>query len=587
MSRLAPTLIGTIRALTGASVNIELRKDLQSTLTIVHGETHRIGQIGSFVRIPLGYTNLYAVVTQVGASAAPGNVILGPESSHRWLSAVLFGESVSGVFERGVSQFPTIGDEAHVLTTTDLETIYSSSSSSCSILVGTISSSSGIAAHLDLTRIVSRHTGIVGSTGSGKSNSVAVLLEAIAMQGFPSARVLVLDAHGEYGAVVAGSGHVYRLHPSAAHERPLYVPFWALPADEFIAIAMGKLPQAAESAVRDAIADLKRAAAVHLQTPPPQEAITADSPIPFSARRLWFELDDYERVTYKERQPWTLADKTVVGSAQALTSNVYPPPGPGTSQPFLGPRRGISRALELMRSRLQDARFSFLFSPGPDLSPDLDGRVRKDLDEVVANWIGHDRPITVIDISGLPSDAMAAIAGTVLRITYDALYWGRGTPIGGRSQPLLVVLEEAHRVIPSGIDSPSLRSTTQIAKEGRKHGVGLVVITQRPTELDQSVLSQCGTMITLRLSNHADRAVVASAMPDDLGNLAAMVPALRTGEALVVGEAVKIPTRIRFRLAGSRPLGDDPQLSTGWKNATRPDSNHYATAIANWRKQSE
>src|SRR5262249_18817949 len=112
-------------------------------------------------------------------------------------------------------------------------------------------------------------------------------------------------------------------------------------------------------------------------------------------------------------------------------------------------------------------------------------------------------------------------------------------------------------------------------------------VTQRPTELDQSVLSQCGTIITLRLSNHADRSIVAGSMPDDLGNLAAMVPALRTGEALAVGEALRIPTRVRFRLAASKPVGDDPKLATAWRNPTRPDPRYYATAIANWRRLSE
>ena len=238
-----------------------------------------------------------------------------------------------------------------------------------------------------------------------------------------------------------------------------------------------------------------------------------------------------------------------------------------------------------MRSRLLDARLSFLFAPGPDLTPDLAGVVARDLDAVVASWVGHDRAITVLDISGLPADTMAAVTGTVLRIVYDTLFWSGKLPISGRQQPLLVVLEEAHRILPVGVDSSALRVTSQIAKEGRKYGVGLMVVTQRPTEIEPSVLSQCGTMIALRLSNSADRSIVASVMPDDLGNLAAMLPALRTGEGLATGEAMPIPTRLRFRRASSKPVGDDPRVVDAWKKVARPSDVHYATALENWRKQ--
>jgi hypothetical protein len=585
MSRKDSTYIGAVRSVTGAVVSIELRSDLTSTLIMVQGESHRLGQIGAFVRMPLGYTNLYGVVTQVGAAAAPSHVDSSIAESHRWMSVALFGEAVSGSFERGVSQYPTVGDEVHVVTTQDLETIYSSVQKGTSIVVGTVSSSSGIAGALDLGKVVTRHTAIVGSTGSGKSNLVAVILESIALQGFPSARVLVLDAHGEYGSAVGNHGYVFRMKPTATHEKPLHVPFWALPADEFIALTMGKLSPVQEAAVRDAILDLKRNATAALTAKPPPSAITSDSPIPFSAHQLWFDLDDYERVTLQDRNLGTPAQRTQIGDAALLKSNLYPPPSPGNAPPFVGQRRGLSRQLELMRSRLLDARHGFLFAPGAALTPDLAGVVLSDLDAVVASWVGHDRPITVLDVSGLPADTMAAVTGTVLRIVYDTLFWSGTLPIGGRQQPLLVVLEEAHRILPVGVDSSALRVTSQIAKEGRKYGVGLMVVTQRPTEIEPSVLSQCGTMIALRLSNSADRAIVAGVMPDDLGNLAAMLPALRTGEGLATGEAMPIPTRLRFRRATSKPVGDDPRVVDAWKNPTRPSNAHYAKALENWRKQ--
>ena len=588
MSRSDPTFIGAIKSVTGAMVAIEIRDDLTSSLMMVRGESHRIGQIGAFVRIPLGYSNLYGVIVQVGAAAAPSQVDPSAADAHRWLSAALFGESVTGQFERGVSQFPTVGDEVHVVTLSDLETIYGSAHKGTSITVGNVSSAAGIPGTIDLAKLVSRHGAIVGSTGAGKSNLVAVLLNAIATQGYPTARVLVLDPHGEYGTAVGSNGYVFRLKPKEPNERPLYVPYWALPADEFMSIVMGKLAPIQEAAVRDEIVALRRLAAKKLRNPPAQPTITADSPIPFNARRLWFELDDFERMTIQDRTTGRPVAKKEDGDALSLRASIYPDPSPGAAPPFVNQaRRGIARALELMRSRLSDARYSFLLDPGPDLTPDLDGQTANDLDKVVADWVGHDRTITVLDISGLPSEAMGAVCGTVLRIVYDSLFWAGSLPVSGRKQPLLVVIEEAHRVLPVGIDSPALRATAQIAKEGRKYGVGLVVVTQRPTEIEPSVLSQCGSMIALRLSNGADRNAVASVMPDDLGNLAAMLPALRTGEGLAMGEAMPIPTRLQFKLAPSKPVGDDPDLAVGWRLANRPDPAYYEQAVANWRKQSD
>lgn len=587
MSRSDATYIGVVRSVSGAVVSIQLREDLASTLVMVAGESHRVGQIGSFLRIPLGYAFLFGVVTQVGAAAAPSDIVPGREDAYRWVSVTLFGEAVSGQFERGVSQYPTVGDEVHVVTRRDLEVIYDSSKRDAPISVGTISSASGLVAELDLAKLVSRHGAVVGSTGAGKSNMVAVLLEAIVQQGFPSARVLVLDVHGEYADVVANSGYTFRIRPTGPNEKPLVVPYWALPCDEYVAITMGALSAVGDAAVRDAMVELKRAAAKLLNTPPPEESINADSPIPFSARQLWFQLDDDERRTYADSDKTTPTTRLVNGDPNALKSNQYPAPNPGNKAPFRGTPRGIGRQLELMRSRLADSRFSFLLAPGVGLTTDLKGKAQEDLHTLVASWVGHDRPLTVLDISGVPGETMTTVAGTVLRIVYDTLFWAGALPVSGKRQPLLIVIEEAHRLIPAGMDSPSRRIIAQIAKEGRKYGVGLLVVTQRPTEIEPAILSQCGTIISLRLANAADRGIVMGMMPDDLGNLAAMLPSLRTGEGLAVGEAMSIPTRMRFRQAGARPNGDDPKIGDAWRQATRPDPSAYENAVVNWRKQSQ
>ena len=580
-----PTLIGQVDSVKGGVVTIRLSDDVP-TFMMVDGRSYRIGQVGAFLRIPLGYTQLYGVCTLVGAAAAPKAEESSSPPGHRWLSATLFGESIGGVFERGVSQYPTIDDEVHLVTPQDMRVIYGSTKEERAITVGHIAAASGISGNLDLGRLVTRHCAVVGSTGSGKSNLLAVLVEAIATQGFPAARVLIIDPHGEYASAVGDYGRVFKIAPDRSNgELPLHVPYWALPFDELQAIALGQMQPASEAAVRDEVTGRKRVAAGLLTNRPPDTAITADAPIPFSLKRLWFDLDDFERQTFLDNSRTTPCAKTQHGDPEHLIPNLYPAPNPGNQPPYAHPRqRNISKQLELLRSRLEDSRFAFLFAPGEDLSPDIDGRTRGDLHELVQSWVGHEKPLSVLDVSGLPSEVLATIVGTVLRIVYDLLFWAFDLPISGRNQPLLIVLEEAHIFLPEGGNSAAHRTISRIAKEGRKHGIGLCVATQRPVEIDSTVLSQCATMIALRLTNSADRAKVEAAMPDDLGALSGMLPALRTGEGLVLGEAMPIPSRIQFFKARKRPRGDDPEMPEAWRKP-RPDSVSYGAALNNWRHQ--
>jgi DNA helicase HerA-like ATPase len=580
------TLIGEVVSVTGAVVAVRLRDDMPSTLVYVEGQSYRIGQVGAFVRIPLGYTSLYAICTQVGAAAAPPQEHV-EGAGQRWVTVALFGESLGDHFERGVSQYPTVGDEVHLVTQQDLAVIYSSAGSQGTITVGHVAAASGIPARLDLGRFVARHVAVVGATGSGKSNTMAILLNGIASDDYPAARVVIIDPHGEYGTAVGPRGRVFRVNADAAKdELELVVPFWALPFDELREIGLGTLQPGAEAAIRDEVLLRKKEAAKLLKRPPPETSLTSDSPIPFSIRRLWFDLDDFERQTFEKPGGEKKCNPVKAGDAEKLEPNIYPKAALGSAAPFRNPSpRQIGRQLELMRSRLSDARFRFLFEPGSDLTPTAGGATKGDLHSLVAKWVGHDRPITVLDVSGLPPEVFSAVVGTLLRIIYDMLFWAGDLPVSGRSQPLLVVLEEAHLFVQEGSVGPAAKAISRIAKEGRKYGVGLAVVTQRPTEVDSAVLSQCGTLIALRLTNQADRAKVQAAMHDDLGALAGLLPALRTGEGLVIGEAMPIPTRVRFFKAPNKPHGDDPPMPDAWR-APRPDPTSYEEALVNWRRQS-
>ena len=597
----APTFIGRVASVRGAIVRVRLQ-GLPTTLVLVEGESYRVGQLGAFLRIPLGYTNLYAICTQVGADAAPPQPaeepapIPAPEAdmapdSYRWMSVSLFGEAVGGYFDRGVGQYPTVGDEVHLVTSKDLETIYRGNGGDDALVVGRIASSTGLPARLQLSTLVSRHSSIVGSTGAGKSNLVAVILDALSSGDLPSSRTLVIDAHGEYGSSVGERGRVIHTGASVPEgAEVLRVPYWALPFDELIGLAMGEMQPLALEALRDRVGEMKRKAARHLSEPPPDEAITADTPVPFSIRQLWFDLTTEQRATYKKSGQQTEADREDPldqGDPAALRPPRYPDVAMGSAAPYAPQKRlPIARQLDLLHSRLRDSRFGFMFDPDDPLHPDLEGKATEDVDTLLAQWVGGDKPVTVLDVSGIPPEVLGTVVGTMLRLVYDALFWAMDLEVGGRKQPLLVILDEAHRFLPEAGEGPANRVVSRIAKEGRKYGVGLMVVTQRPSDVDSAVLSQCGTMIALRVTNQKDRGAVASTIPDDLGDLSELLPALRTGEALVLGDALQVPSRIRVNKAARKPVGEDPPLPKAWLSAERPNPGLYAVAVSNWRRES-
>ena len=592
------TFIGQVNGVRGSRVTVLLRKT-RATLLMVEGVAYRVGQIGSFVRIPLGYTDLYGICTQVGADATGPEEdsdpsLLSPEadprlSGYRWIEVALFGEATERRFERGVGQFPTVGDEVHLVTGRDLDIIYADRGEPGDALVlGRIAGSDGIPAALRISALLTRHASVVGSTGAGKSNLIAILLRALGKETYRSARVLVIDPHGEYGSALPDRTQVFSTSATDPTKR-LRIPYWALSFDELMAVTMGPLRDPDAEFLRNRIRELKLEGSRHLETKTPAQAITADSPIPFSLRRLWWELENDERKTFKSPNDQTEDTiETIIEDGDI--DQLIPPRYPAASGKAMPPHRskaarGISRQLELMRSRMTDGLFDFMFGDEHEWAPDQEGKIEGDLDQLLSRWIGSEQPITVIDVSSIPASVLEVVVGTMLGIVYNALYWGMNSPVGGKHQPLLVVLDEAHRFLREGTNTAASRSCSRIAKEGRKYGVGLMTVTQRPSDIDSAILSQAGTTIALRVTNRADRSSIESTIADDLGGLTDLLPALRTGEALVLGEALHVPSRIRIQKAPQRPVGDDPKLPEAWLTE-RPNPKNYASVIARWRAQS-
>ena len=252
------TFIGKVRSVTGSTLAIELHEDIRSTLPIIDGILYRIGQIGSFIRIPFGYVDLYGVITQAGSDAIPEKLAEqeGLKGS-RWIKATLIGERVGNRFERGVLQFPIADDEVHLVTKDDLELIYGGIDESKSIVVGQVSASENLSARIDIDRLINRHCAILGSTGSGKSNTVSVILEAIASrhhddENIKSTRILLVDPHGEYGDILKNYSQIFKLGADLSKgEKELVVPYWALPFQEFIKSFPGNLTEKQEEYIRE------------------------------------------------------------------------------------------------------------------------------------------------------------------------------------------------------------------------------------------------------------------------------------------------------------------------------------------------
>ncbi|MFK4061283.1 ATP-binding protein [Brucella anthropi] len=589
MSATDPTYLGTVSSVSGATVSVRLAESLSSGLAMIDGHTYRVGQVGSFVRIPLGYQSLYGVVSEIGAELSLGDARSNMASgSGRWMKVELAGEAIGGRFERGLSQHPNVNDAVHLVTQRDLLSIYGDESED-QVPIGTLSSAENIAVRLSLDALVTRHSAVLGSTGSGKSTTVASLLRSIVQSSESleqsGARVLLLDLHGEYSSALNDIAKIFSATPQPG-ERALHVPFWALEAGDLLDFVAGSLSDNHLIAFTDKIQELKAASLAENPVAGLDPlSLTVDSPVPFSLKTLWYDLIDFETMTLTGQQRDQPALETP-GDPATLAPPKYIPHALGAAGPFLNTAaKGIRRQLNLLRSRLLDRRYDFLLHPGP-WEPELNGTTAQDLDTLLEGWLSHEKPITILDLSGVPSSVLVRLIGSILRIVYDALYWSREKTEGGVLRPLLVVMEEAHRYV--GPDSGNVAADVvkRIAKEGRKYGVGAMLVSQRPAEIDETILSQCGTLVALRLSNPADRSRVKGALPDNLAGLMDLLPVLRTGEAIISGEAARLPVRCRISLppAERMPRSSDPLVSSAWRSKRKAEG--YDRVLASWRAQS-
>lgn len=539
--------IGRVVEVSGSKVIGALEATVEDLYRTYKSRRYTVGQVGSIVKIEAGDKLVFGVVTALRMTETlldDGSKTPAPDSTPdaKWLEIELFGEALrTGLgegdfdFQRGVVTYPLPGQGIFVVSVTELSRIYHRPDRS-SIHVGTLSQASSLPVYLLMDDLLGKHFAVLGTTGSGKSCSVTVLLRSI-LEEAPKAHVILLDPHNEYRRAFPNNAEI--IDPTT-----LNLPHWLLNFEESIQLYIGKTEYAATSQtniLKDAILDARREFPV---TGVAAENITVDTPVPYRLGALLKHVHD--------------------GKNQ-LT--------PSKQEPYL-------KIINKIETLQQDSRFSFLIRPDDNVTDNLKDNLAQYLRIPVA-----DKPLSIIDLSGVPSDVVDVVVSVLCRMIFDFAVWSP-RPV---QVPVVLVCEEAHRYAPRGDDAafqPTKQALSRIAKEGRKYGVGLGLISQRPSELAESILSQCNTLIALRMSNEQDQKFVQRALPDSVRSLVNVLSTLRTQEALVVGEGSVVPVRLRFNdlPEENRPQSADVPFAKCWSEETA-DAAYVEDVVRRWRLQ--
>jgi DNA helicase HerA-like ATPase len=426
----------------------------------------------------------------------------------------------------GAPVYPATGD--------DLRRLYASDGRAA-IRIGTVFPTGDIGAGLYVDAMLGKHFALLGSTGTGKSTSAALILHRICDMA-PSGHIVMIDPHGEYSAAFSDAGMLLDVSN-------LLMPYWLMNFEEHCEAFLTS--SGAERQIdADILAKCLLLARSKNRLAEAIGKITVDSPIPYLLSDL------------------TTAIHNEMGKLDKASS----------SAPYMR----VKGKIDELKG---DPRYQFLFSGM------LVGDTMAEFVAKVFRLPASGRPISIIDVSGVPSDITSTVVAVLSRLVFDYALWSRGEA----TRPILLVCEEAHRYVPNerNSDGSSVgRILSRIAKEGRKYGVSLGLITQRPSDLAEGVLSQCGTIIAMRLNNERDQAFVRAAMPEGARGFLDAIPALRNREAIVCGEGVAIPTRVSFDdlEPARRPASADPSFADLW-NRSGGEAESVARTIARWRAQ--
>lgn len=580
------TYLGRIIKVDSSSVEVEISEDIPSSSPIINGKVYKLGQIGTFVKVVAGNILTFGLVESVSNTPSNINSDTVVNKGSRYLSVQLIGEKVGNKkFEKGIGLYPTINDEVHIVTDEDLFDLYGKTDDTENglLAIGKHASSDNLDVYLDIHKLVLRHSAILGSTGSGKSNSVVAILKQIGTQ-MHNSRMLLIDPHGEYASAFP-EAKVFRI---GDEKSPLYIPFWLMNFDELMYFLVGAKSSDDQKPeyrrFREIITQAKKMNC-HLKAGDVNpNYITADSPIPFNIRKIWYDINREINATYQiaDASKQTSENECLVreGIPEKLEPAEFEPYAMSNQAPYRSRKQEMYSYEKKLLARLKDSRYDFMFYPGEY----KDENSPKALHNLLLDWIGGDERLAILDLSNVPFEVMDITVGLITRFVYDSMFWGRNEPNTGRNRPLLIAYEEAHSYLGKNETIYARNAVEKIFKEGRKFGLGAVVISQRPSELSETILAQVGTFIALRLTNSSDQSIVKSMAPDNMNSLISLLPSLRIGEAVIVGEAINIPTRVRLPLQSPRPDSSDPELVSAWMREYNSDDD-YKMVVTKIREQ--
>lgn len=497
--------------------------------------------VGRFVSIRCASSVIVAMITEVSCenlSSADNYIAIA--------SVDLLGEILNAAdkakFQRGVTNYPTIGDSVDLITSQELRTIYAPTGSD-QINVGFLQQDRSVIAYVDVEEMLSKHFAVLGSTGVGKSTGVSLLLNEI-LKARPNLRIFLLDVHNEYGRCFGDRALV--LNP-----RNLKLPFWLFNFEEIVDVLFGGRAGVPEEL--DILAEvIPIAKGVYTQyqnadriglkrIDPKQIGYTVDTPVPYRLVDLMSLIDER------------------MGKLENRSSRIIY-------------HKLISR-IEAVRN---DPRYAFMFD-NANVGGDTMAEVISHLFRLPANG----KPMTVMQLAGFPAEVIDSVVSVLCRMAFDFGLWSDGV------SPLLFVCEEAHRYASADRNvgfGPTRKAVSRIAKEGRKYGVYLGLITQRPAELDATIISQCNTLFTMRLANERDQALLRAAVSDAAANLLSFVPSLGTREVLAFGEGVALPTRLRFKEVPPHQLPRGEATISSVPSVTSGHDMHFVSAVLErWR----
>ncbi|MGE0698365.1 MAG: ATP-binding protein, partial [Hyphomicrobiaceae bacterium] len=404
-------------------------------------------------------------------------------------------------FNRGVTVYPSLGDAARIASKAELQIAFCGDMSR-SVRVGCIRQDNSIPATIRVDDLLGKHFAILGTTGTGKSCTTALILRSI-LEKNPAAHIVLLDPHNEYATAFTEWGEV-------VSPRNMQLPFWLLTFEELVEVVIGDPT------------DRKQEIEMLQELIPIAKARYSTGRAKESTRTRAF---DAGKFTVDTPVPYRISD---------LTSLIDERMGKLENKRDIGPYRNLKTRYETLSL---DPRYAFMFGSLTvyDGMAQILGRIFR----VPVN----NKPITILELTGLPTEIINVVVSVLCRMTFDFALWSEG------KVPVTLVCEEAHRYVPANPSmgfEPCKRAIAKIAKEGRKYGASLCIVTQRPAEIDPTILSQCNTVFALRMSNDRDQAIVQSSISDTGSGLMEFLPALGQREAIAFGEGVTLPVRIRF-----------------------------------------